>query len=119
MEALVPQKTKLILSQNFARVCIIMLVTVTCFLIGKEIYKSKTSKENKNSPSQFSLGTISDKFGNIASIFNACEIQPTLINLHPNRYNQELHYYLFAVKLDKCPGSFNTLNDFRIIMCSK
>ena len=96
-----------------------MLVTVTCFLVGKEIYKSKTSKENKNSPSQFSLGTISDKFGNIASIFNACEIQPTLINLHPNRYNQELHYYLFAVKLDKCPGSCNTLNDFRIIMCSK
>ena len=27
-----------------------------------------------------------------------CEIQPTLINLHPNKYNQELHYYPFAVK---------------------
>ena len=27
-----------------------------------------------------------------------CEIQPTLINLHPNEYNQELHYYPFAVK---------------------
>ena len=39
------------------------------------------------------------------------EIQPTLINLHPNENNQELHYYLFAVKLDKCAGSCNTLND--------
>ena len=96
-----------------------MLVTVTCFLIGKEIYKSKTSKENKNSPSQLSPGRISDKFDNLASIVNVCEIQPTLINLHPNKYNQELHYYLFAVKLDKCPGSCNTLNDFRSIMCSK
>ena len=29
-------------------------------------------------------------------------IQPTLIKLHPNEYNQELHYYPFAVKSDKC-----------------
>ena len=29
-----------------------------------------------------------------------CEIQPTLINLHPNEYSQELYYYPFAVKLD-------------------
>ena len=40
-----------------------------------------------------------------------CEIKPTLINLHPNRYIQELYYYPFAVKLDKCVGSSNTLND--------
>ena len=26
-----------------------------------------------------------------------CEIQPTLINLHPNEYNQELHYYPFTI----------------------
>ena len=31
-----------------------------------------------------------------------CKIQPTLTNLHPNEYNQELHYYPFAVKLGKC-----------------
>ena len=30
-----------------------------------------------------------------------CEIQPSLINLHPNEYSQELHCYLFAVKLDR------------------
>ena len=40
-----------------------------------------------------------------------CEIQPTLINLHPNEYSQEFHYYPFTVKLDKCVGSCNTLND--------
>ena len=38
-------------------------------------------------------------------------IQPTLINLHPNEYNQQLHYYPYAVKLDRCVGSRNTLND--------
>ena len=43
------------------------------------------------------------------------EIQSTLINLYPNEYNQELHYY--AVKLDKCVGSWNTLNDLRKKVC--
>ena len=38
-------------------------------------------------------------------------IQPTLINLHPNEYNQEFLYYPFLVKLDRCVGSCNTLND--------
>ena len=28
-----------------------------------------------------------------------CLTQPTPINLHPNEYSQELHYYSFAVKL--------------------
>ena len=31
-----------------------------------------------------------------------------LINLHPNKYSQEFHYYPFAVKLDRCVGNFNT-----------
>ena len=26
-----------------------------------------------------------------------CDIQPTFINLHPNEYSPELHYYPFAV----------------------
>ena len=38
-----------------------------------------------------------------------CEVQPTFISLHPNEYNQELHYCPFPVKLDKCVGSCNTL----------
>ena len=37
--------------------------------------------------------------------------QPTLINLNPSEYSQEFHYYSFEVKLDRCIGSCNTLND--------
>ena len=40
-----------------------------------------------------------------------CEIQPTLINLHPKEVSQELHYYPLAVKLDRYAGSCNILND--------
>ena len=40
--------------------------------------------------------------------------QPTLINLHPNEYTQRLSYYPFAVNLDRCMGSSNTLNDYLI-----
>ena len=29
-----------------------------------------------------------------------CITEPTLINLHPNEYSQEFHYYPFAVKWD-------------------
>ena len=47
----------------------------------------------------------------LSSIFNAsnptkrvslsnqkCEIKSTLINLHPDEYNQQFHYYPFAFK---------------------
>ena len=57
----------------------------------------------------------------LSSIFNASNhtkyvllssqkymIQPTLANLHPHEYS---HYYPFLVKLDRCVGSCNTLND--------
>ena len=46
-----------------------------------------------------------------------CMDQPTLINLHPNEYSQEFHYYPFAVKLDRCVGSCNTLKDFSNKVC--
>ena len=46
-----------------------------------------------------------------------CMTQPTLINLHPNEYSQELHYYPFAIKLDRCVGSCNTLNDLSNKVC--
>ena len=39
-----------------------------------------------------------------------CMTQPTLINLYPNEYSQEFHYYPSAVKKDRCVGSCNTLN---------
>ena len=44
-------------------------------------------------------------------------IQSTLIDLHPNEYSQEFHYYPFAVKLDRCVGSCNTLNDLSNKVC--
>ena len=40
-----------------------------------------------------------------------CMIQPTLINLHSNKYSQQFHYFSLVVKLDKCVGSCNPLND--------
>ena len=46
-----------------------------------------------------------------------CMIQPTLINLHPNEYSQDFHYYPFAVNLDRCAGSCNTLNDLSNKVC--
>ena len=46
-----------------------------------------------------------------------CLTQPTLINLHPNEYDQEFHYYPFSVKLDRCAGSCNTLNDLSNKVC--
>ena len=44
-------------------------------------------------------------------------IQSTLISLHPNEYIQEFHYYPFVVKLDRCVGSCNTLNDLSNKVC--
>ena len=40
-----------------------------------------------------------------------------VINLHSKKYSQELHYYPFAVKLDRCIGSCNTLNDLSNKVC--
>ena len=46
-----------------------------------------------------------------------CMIQPTLINLHPNEYSQGFHYCPFSAKLDRCVGSYNTLNDSSNKIC--
>ena len=43
--------------------------------------------------------------------------QPTLINLHPNEYSQELHHYPFGVKLDSCLGNCNTPNELFNKVC--
>ena len=43
--------------------------------------------------------------------------QPTLINLYPYEYSQEFHYYPFSVKLDRCVGSCNTINDLSNKLC--
>ena len=44
-------------------------------------------------------------------------IQPTLINLHPNEYSREFHYYPFLVELDRCVSSCNTLKDLSNKVC--
>ena len=46
-----------------------------------------------------------------------CATQPTLINLHPNLHTQGLCYYPFAVNLDRCGGSCNTVNDLSNKAC--
>ena len=47
-----------------------------------------------------------------------CMTQPNLIILHPNEYSQEFHYYPFSVKLDRCVGSCNTINDLSKKVCA-
>ena len=34
--------------------------------------------------------------------------QPIFINLHPNEQSQELHYYTFAINLDRCAERSNS-----------
>ena len=46
-----------------------------------------------------------------------CTTQPILINLHPNKYSQEFHYCPLVLKLDRCVGSCNTLNDLSNRVC--
>ena len=40
-----------------------------------------------------------------------------LLCSYPNEYNQELHYYRFAVNLDNCVGFCNTPNDLSNKAC--
>ena len=46
-----------------------------------------------------------------------CDIQPTLVYLYPKEYRQKFNYYPFAVKLDRCVGICNTLNDLPNKVC--
>ena len=43
--------------------------------------------------------------------------QPTLIDLHSSEYTQGLFYYPFAVKLDGCIRSCNTLSNLSNKVC--
>ena len=46
-----------------------------------------------------------------------CKIQSTLINLRTNQFSQELNCYTLVVKLARCLGSCNTLNDLSNKVC--
>ena len=52
-------------------------------------------------------------------LFKRSEIydSTTLINLHPNEYSEEFHYYPFLVKLNRYAGSCNTHNDLSNKVC--
>ena len=55
---------------------------------------------------------------NCVSLSNQkCMTQPTLINLHANEYSQESHIVSCAVKLDRCVGCCNTLNELSNKVC--
>ena len=47
----------------------------------------------------FSIVNISNHTKCISLRNRKSQIEPTTINLHSNEYNQELHYYPFAVVL--------------------
>ena len=38
-------------------------------------------------------------------------IRPTIVDLNRDEYNQGLSYYQFMVRLDRCSGSCNTVNN--------
>ena len=44
-------------------------------------------------------------------------IQLTLINLHPEEYSQEFQNYPFVVKLKRCVGSCNILDNLSNKVC--
>ena len=46
-----------------------------------------------------------------------CIAKPTLINLRPIEYIEGLHYYVFAVNLDRFMRRFNTVNDLSNKVC--
>ena len=46
------------------------------------------------------IGSVSNHKKPVLLNNKKCKIQPTLTNLHPNEYSQELYYYPFAIKLD-------------------
>ena len=53
----------------------------------------------------------------VSSSNQKCITEPILIYLHANEYSQEFHYCPFPVKLDRCAGSCDTINDLSNKVC--
>ena len=64
-----------------------------------------------------SIGNASNHTKCVSLSNQKCKIQPALINWHSNKYSQEFDCYPFSVKLDRCVGSCNTLNDLSNKAC--
>ena len=63
------------------------------------------------------MANVSDHTKCISSSNHLCMDGPTLIDINPNEYNQELSYYSFMVNSDRCNGSCNTINDISGRIC--
>ena len=61
--------------------------------------------------------SASDQTKSVSLSNQKCMTQATLINLHHNEYSQALHYYPFAVNLDRRAESCNTLIDIPKRVC--
>ena len=85
------------------------VVNIHKYLIKKTLYKIMFGL-SKNICIGLSTSTVnaSNHVKCISLTNQKCMTQPTRINLHPNEYRQELRYYLFEVKLDRCAESCNT-----------
>ena len=44
-------------------------------------------------------------------------MQPTIVNLYSNEYDQEFHFYPFDIKSDRCVGSYNAPIDLSNKVC--
>ena len=65
-----------------------------------------------------SIVNASDYTKSVSLSNQKCKIQPTFIILHPNECSQEFNFHPFSVKLDRCIGRCNTLdNDLSNKVC--
>ena len=87
------------------------------FLMKKTIYKSVWNYKKMFIIFLTSIVNASNHAKHVSLSNQKCDTQPTLINLYPNEYSQELHFYPFAVKVDRCVGSCYTLNDLPNKVC--
>ena len=65
----------------------------------------------------FNIVNASNHTKSVSLSNQKCKTQSTLINLFPNEYSQEFHFYQFSFKLDRCVGSCDTLNDLSNKIC--
>ena len=64
------------------------------------LYFNKSLSSIDNPPDQVKCISLNNQ---------QCMVQLTLVNLHPNKYNEGLRYFLFDINLDRCMGSCNSL----------
>ena len=54
----------------------------------------------------------------MSSSYQSCISRLTLVHLYPDEHNQEgVHHYSFVISLDRCYGSYNTLDYLSPTMC--